>query len=108
MTALTRGGFLTLLVCLSCLFLLDTGLTLYNVAWLQNSIEVNPVMAAALERGPIYFLLTKLTLSGCFVCCIWHGRHKRWVQQALLLLTGAYSAVLLMNLFVLLEHLRTY
>lgn len=51
-----------------------------TLIWLQTgrAVEFNPIMAAALEFGTLYFISLKLSTLAAYVCVIeWYRRYRR-------------------------------
>ena len=84
--------------------LLDAGFTLIWVL-AGHAIEANPLMASALDFGPIAFMLAKITVVNLGLTILWIRRRRVWVRFAALGIFGLYSYVMMIHLFFILEHL---
>ena len=82
--------------------LIDAVLTL---VWILtgHAIEANPLMAFALDLGPIIFMLTKITVVSLGLTILWIRRKRIWVRYAALAIFGIYSYVMMIHLFFILD-----
>ena len=82
--------------------LLDAGLTL---TWVLAgyAIEANPLMASALDFGPIPFMLAKITVVNLGLTILWIRRRRTWVRFAALGIFGMYSYVMMIHSFFIFD-----
>jgi Domain of unknown function (DUF5658) len=59
--------------------------------------EANPLMAAALQAGPIWFALQKAMLVGSGLAVLWFTRGRRLAQVGLVLCFVVYGALMLIH-----------
>ncbi len=59
----------------------------------RGATELNPVMAALLEAGPIWAVLFKLAVTAAVAAGLWWGRRHRLVRIAGLGFVAALSVV---------------
>lgn len=69
-----------------------------TLIWLQTgrATEFNPIMAAALEFGTLYFIAVKLSTLAAYVCVIeWYRRHRRprFAVTVSNITLGAYACI---------------
>jgi len=85
-----------------CLSLADAFFTLVLLE--KGGIELNPVMASAIERGVVPFILSKhlLTSFGLLVLCVFG--YKKLAKSALVSLLLFYSVLFCIHLSFFLSH----
>jgi hypothetical protein len=78
--------------------LFDAGLTL---TWVLagHAIEANPLMASALDLGPIAFMFAKIAVVNLGLTMLWLQKKKIWVRYAALGILGLYSYVMMIHSF---------
>ncbi len=84
--------FFGLAAALLVLNLLDGMITL-AVVYSGVGIEANPLMAAVLSAGPVWFMLAKTGLVSLGVLLLWRLRHCRAAGLAVASMTGVYTYV---------------
>ncbi|MCC7000441.1 MAG: hypothetical protein IT370_37935 [Deltaproteobacteria bacterium] len=89
----TRPWLRTLVSAVVVMNLLDAVFTLIWVTSGQ-AVEANPLMAAALERSPLWFMVSKLTLVSFGVFILWRARARRMAVGALALSLVAYCVLM--------------
>jgi len=82
--------------------LVDAVLTLI---WILtgHAIEANPLMASALDFGPVIFMLTKITVVSLGLTILWIRRKRVWVRYAALAIFGMYSYVMMIHASFILD-----
>ena len=82
--------------------LFDAVLTL---VWVLDghAVEANPLMASALEFGPITFMLAKITIVSLGLMILWIRRKRTWVRFAALGIFGMYTYVMMMHTFFIFD-----
>jgi len=82
--------------------LIDAVLTLAWVTW-ELALESNPIMASAIDMGPIQFMTIKIVIVNLGVTVLWLRREKTWVRCAALGTLGVYSYVMMIHLFFIID-----
>ena len=82
--------------------LIDAILTLYWVIDGQ-AVEANPLMASALEIGPIAFMFCKIAVVSLGLTILWIRRRRAWVRLAALIILGLYSYVMMIHTFFIFD-----
>ena len=82
--------------------LIDAILTLY---WVMDghAIEANPVMASALEIGPVAFMFCKIAVVSLGLTILWIRRRRAWVRFAALAIFGLYAYVMMIHTFFIFD-----
>lgn len=73
--------------------LFDAVLTLYAVL-VGGAIEVNPLMAELLARGPLHFMVAKLLLVSLGILMLWRLRGRLLAHIGSVCAFGVYSLLL--------------
>ena len=72
--------------------LVDAVMTL-AVVHAGAATEANPLMAASLSAGSVWFMLTKLGLVSMGVLLLWRLRESIYAAMAITSLTGVYTLI---------------
>ncbi len=82
--------------------LFDAGFTLIWVL-AGHAVEANPLMASALDFGPVPFMIAKIAVVNLGLTILWIRRRRTWVRFAALGVFGVYSYVIMIHLFFILD-----
>jgi len=89
-------------ILLTALILLNIWDAVFTMYGIQKGVlvEVNPVMAAAYDVAPWFFLLAKAALLGFGIMVGWSVRDDPWSTKVLMFCVGLYTLLFFYELWL--------